>query len=112
MIPIGGTSVIHALCTGTDCEGELLHHFRQKHIHQRPAVQPSAVFCKDVRKSLSQISCWKEVTSTLEQFDKEFRETFAEYYENHGGKKQSNLEITGRTNKELDDLMGQLLAGA
>ncbi len=112
MVPIGSTAAIHALCTGTDYDGELSIVFDGNIFLRDLLFSQVRYFAKMYVKNAPEYHADKETTSTLEQFDKVFRETFAEYYEKHGAQKRSNLEMTGRPNKALDDLMEQLLAGA
>lgn len=112
MIPIGSIGAIHTICTGTDYDGELPVIFDGNIFVRDLLFSQVRYFIKMYVKNAPEYHADKEVTSTFEQFDIAFRKTFAEYYEKHGAKKQSNLEITGRPNKALDDLMEQLLAGA
>lgn len=112
MVPMGSTGAIHALCTGTDYDGELSMVFDGNIFLRDLLFSQVRYFAKMYVKNAPEYNADKEVTPTLEQFDDIFRKTFAEYYENHGAQKRSNLEITGRPNKALDDIMEQLLAGA
>ena len=109
---MGSTGAIHAICTGTDYDGELSIVFDGNIFLRDLLFSQVRYFAKMYVKNAPEYHADKEVTPTLEEFDTAFRKAFAEYYEKHGAQKRSNLEITGRLNKALDDLMWQLLAGA